>query len=192
VSGQRSGQHNALVRGSRGGAEMRSRQANGSARGYSVGRSPCQGRPERALGAASRAPNFDAPPTRGLGGRMATRCVRGRPDRPFVKRLSRHADWTAPQPPERAPGRLPHPVGEPARITLLRRLADIGAGRASNAEACRRQLLADGAQLVIRNTPGCQLARELLPAGRRAGRRLGVGQCQIPRGLTDSPLRSRC
>jgi len=34
---------------------------------------------------------------------------------------------------------------------------------ASNAEACRRQLLADGAQLVIRNTPGCQLASELLP-----------------------------
>lgn len=34
---------------------------------------------------------------------------------------------------------------------------------ASNAEACRRQLLADGAQLVIRGTPGCQLARELLP-----------------------------
>jgi nicotinamidase-related amidase len=34
---------------------------------------------------------------------------------------------------------------------------------ASNAEACRRQLLADGAQLVIRGTPGCQLPSELLP-----------------------------
>ncbi len=33
----------------------------------------------------------------------------------------------------------------------------------SNAEPCRRQLLADGAQLVIRGTPGCQLANELLP-----------------------------
>jgi nicotinamidase-related amidase len=33
----------------------------------------------------------------------------------------------------------------------------------SNAEACRRRLLADGAQLVIRDTPGCQLASELLP-----------------------------
>jgi nicotinamidase-related amidase len=33
----------------------------------------------------------------------------------------------------------------------------------SNAEPCRRQLLADGAQLVIRDTQGCQLARELLP-----------------------------
>jgi nicotinamidase-related amidase len=33
----------------------------------------------------------------------------------------------------------------------------------SNAEPCRRRLLADGAQLVIRGTPGCQLASELLP-----------------------------
>jgi nicotinamidase-related amidase len=33
----------------------------------------------------------------------------------------------------------------------------------SNAEACRSQMLADGAQMVIRNMPGCQLARELLP-----------------------------
>jgi nicotinamidase-related amidase len=32
-----------------------------------------------------------------------------------------------------------------------------------NAEPCRRQLLADGAQLVIRGTPGCQLATQLLP-----------------------------
>lgn len=32
----------------------------------------------------------------------------------------------------------------------------------SNAEACRRALLADGARLVLRNTPGCQLATELL------------------------------
>jgi nicotinamidase-related amidase len=33
----------------------------------------------------------------------------------------------------------------------------------SNAEACRRQLLATGAQLVVRGTPGCQIASELLP-----------------------------
>ncbi len=33
----------------------------------------------------------------------------------------------------------------------------------SNAEPCRRQLLATGAQLVIRGTTGCQLAAELLP-----------------------------
>jgi nicotinamidase-related amidase len=33
----------------------------------------------------------------------------------------------------------------------------------SNAEPCRRQLLAAGAQLVIRDTQGCQLATELLP-----------------------------
>jgi nicotinamidase-related amidase len=33
----------------------------------------------------------------------------------------------------------------------------------SNAEACRRQMLSDGAQLVIRGTPGCQIASELLP-----------------------------
>jgi nicotinamidase-related amidase len=33
----------------------------------------------------------------------------------------------------------------------------------SNAELCRRQLLATGAQLVIRDTAGCQLATELLP-----------------------------
>jgi nicotinamidase-related amidase len=33
----------------------------------------------------------------------------------------------------------------------------------SNAEPCRRQLLAGGAQLVIRDTQGCQLASELLP-----------------------------
>jgi nicotinamidase-related amidase len=33
----------------------------------------------------------------------------------------------------------------------------------SNAEPCRRRLLADGAQLVIHGTPGCQLASELLP-----------------------------
>jgi nicotinamidase-related amidase len=33
-----------------------------------------------------------------------------------------------------------------------------------NAEPCRRQLLARGAQLVIRGTQGCQLATELLPA----------------------------
>lgn len=33
----------------------------------------------------------------------------------------------------------------------------------SNAEPSRRQLLADGAQLVIRDTRGCQLASELLP-----------------------------
>jgi nicotinamidase-related amidase len=33
----------------------------------------------------------------------------------------------------------------------------------SNAELCRRELLAAGAELVIRDTPGAQLARELLP-----------------------------
>jgi len=33
----------------------------------------------------------------------------------------------------------------------------------SNAEPCRRVLLASGAQLVIRDTSGCQLAAELLP-----------------------------
>lgn len=33
----------------------------------------------------------------------------------------------------------------------------------SNAERCRRGLLAGGAQLVIRDTPGCQLAGELVP-----------------------------
>jgi nicotinamidase-related amidase len=33
----------------------------------------------------------------------------------------------------------------------------------SNAEPCRRQLLAAGAQLVIRDTQGCQLASQLLP-----------------------------
>ncbi|HEY2571435.1 MAG TPA: hypothetical protein VGI27_08170 [Solirubrobacteraceae bacterium] len=33
---------------------------------------------------------------------------------------------------------------------------------ASNAEPCRRRLLADGARLMIRDTPGCQLARQLL------------------------------
>jgi nicotinamidase-related amidase len=32
-----------------------------------------------------------------------------------------------------------------------------------NAEPCRRELLAAGAELVIRGTPGCQLASELLP-----------------------------
>ncbi|HTC58840.1 MAG TPA: cysteine hydrolase [Solirubrobacteraceae bacterium] len=32
-----------------------------------------------------------------------------------------------------------------------------------NAEPCRRELLAGGAQLVLRGTPGCQLAGELLP-----------------------------
>ncbi len=34
---------------------------------------------------------------------------------------------------------------------------------ASNADRCRRRLLADGAQLVIRDTPGSQIASELLP-----------------------------
>jgi nicotinamidase-related amidase len=33
----------------------------------------------------------------------------------------------------------------------------------TNAEPCRRQLLATGAQLLVRGTPGCQLATELLP-----------------------------
>jgi nicotinamidase-related amidase len=33
----------------------------------------------------------------------------------------------------------------------------------SNAERCRRRLLAAGAQLVIRDTQGCQLASDLLP-----------------------------
>jgi nicotinamidase-related amidase len=33
----------------------------------------------------------------------------------------------------------------------------------SNAEPCRRQLLAAGAELLIRDTPGCQIASELLP-----------------------------
>jgi nicotinamidase-related amidase len=33
----------------------------------------------------------------------------------------------------------------------------------ANAEPCRRQLLAAGAQLLIRETPGCQIAGELLP-----------------------------
>jgi nicotinamidase-related amidase len=33
----------------------------------------------------------------------------------------------------------------------------------TNAEPCRRQLLATGAQLLIRGTPGCQLATEILP-----------------------------
>lgn len=33
----------------------------------------------------------------------------------------------------------------------------------SNAERCRRELLADGARLVVRDTDGCQIAGELLP-----------------------------
>ena len=33
----------------------------------------------------------------------------------------------------------------------------------SNAERCRRELLAGGARLVVRDTDGCQIARELLP-----------------------------
>jgi nicotinamidase-related amidase len=33
----------------------------------------------------------------------------------------------------------------------------------SNAEPCRRELLAAGAQILIRGTPGCQIATELLP-----------------------------
>jgi nicotinamidase-related amidase len=33
----------------------------------------------------------------------------------------------------------------------------------SNAERCRRELLAGGARLVVRDTDGCQIAHELLP-----------------------------
>jgi nicotinamidase-related amidase len=33
----------------------------------------------------------------------------------------------------------------------------------SNAERCRRQLLAGGAQILVNGTPGCELAPELLP-----------------------------
>ncbi len=33
----------------------------------------------------------------------------------------------------------------------------------SNAELCRRELLAGGAQILVRGTPGCELASELLP-----------------------------
>jgi nicotinamidase-related amidase len=67
--------------------------------------------------------------------------------------------------------------GTSAALPAMRRLLDIfrAARRpivhivrlyerdGSNAEPCRRQLLAGGAELVIRGTPGCQLASELLP-----------------------------
>jgi nicotinamidase-related amidase len=33
----------------------------------------------------------------------------------------------------------------------------------SNADPCRRELLAGGAELLVRDTPGCELAEELLP-----------------------------